>query len=40
MTKAVSEQINASNYRVYFYSLKTAGSDPLEILIDNMKIIY
>lgn len=40
MTRAVSEQLNASNYRVYFYSLKTAGSEPLEILIDNMKIIY
>jgi hypothetical protein len=40
MTRAVSEQLNASNYRVYFYSLKSAGSEPLEILIDNMKIIY
>lgn len=40
MTRAVSEQLNAANYRVYFYSLKPAGSEPLEILIDNMKIIY
>jgi hypothetical protein len=40
MTRAVSEQLNAANYRVYFYSLKPSGSEPLEILIDNMKIIY
>lgn len=40
MTRAVSEQLNAANYRVFFYSVKNAGTEPLEILIDNMKIIY
>jgi hypothetical protein len=40
LTRQVSTQINASNYRIYFQSIKPSGSEPLEILIDNFKIIY
>ena len=40
LTRQVSSQINASNYRIYFQSTKPSGSEKLEILIDNFKIIY
>jgi hypothetical protein len=40
MTRQVSQQLNAANYRVYFYAPKPAGSGKMEIFIDNMKIVY
>ncbi len=40
LTRQVSSQVNASNYRIYFQTTKPSGSDSLEILIDNFKIIY
>lgn len=40
LTKAVSTQVNAANYRIYFSAYKQAGSVPLEILLDNLKIVY
>ncbi len=40
LTRQVSSQINANNYRIFFQSTKPSGSEPLEILIDNFKIIY
>jgi hypothetical protein len=40
LTRAVSEQISASDYQVFFFSFKNAGTEDLEILLDNMKIIY
>ena len=40
LTRQVSSQISASNFRVFFQTTKPSGSEPLEILIDNFKIIY
>jgi hypothetical protein len=40
LTRQVSSQINANNFRIYFQSKKLSGSEPLEVLIDNFKIIY
>jgi hypothetical protein len=40
LTRQVSQQINAANYRVYFYAPKPAGSGKMELFIDNMKIVY
>ena len=40
LTRQVSSQINASNYRIFFQTTKPSGSEPLEVLIDNFKIIY
>jgi hypothetical protein len=40
LTNYVSSEVNANNYRLFFYSEKTAGSSELEILIDNLKIVY
>jgi len=40
MTRQVSQQVNAANYRVYFYAPKPAGSGKMELFIDNMKIVY
>ena len=40
LTKQVSSQINAINYRIFFQTIKPSGSEPLEVLIDNFKIIY
>jgi hypothetical protein len=40
LTRAVSEQISASDYQVFFFSFKNPGTEDLEILLDNMKIIY
>lgn len=40
LTRQVSQQINAANYRVYFYAPKPAGSGQMELFIDNMKIVY
>ena len=40
LTRQVSSQINAINYRIFFQTSKRSGSEPLEVLIDNFKIIY
>jgi hypothetical protein len=40
LTRQVSSQINANNFRIYFQTKKLSGSEPLEVLIDNFKIIY
>jgi hypothetical protein len=40
LTRQVSSQINASNFRIFFQTTKPSGSEPLEVLIDNFKIIY
>jgi hypothetical protein len=40
LTRQVSQQINAANYRIYFYAPKPAGSGKMELFIDNMKIVY
>ena len=40
LTRPVSSQLNASNFRIFFQSTKPSGSEPLEVLIDNFKIIY
>jgi hypothetical protein len=40
LTRQVSSQVNASNYRIFFQTAKPSGSGPLEVLIDNFKIIY
>jgi hypothetical protein len=40
LTRQVSQQVNAANYRVYFYAPKPAGSGKMELFIDNMKIVY
>jgi hypothetical protein len=40
LTRQVSSQINANNYRIFFQTTKPSGSEPLEVLIDNFKIIY
>lgn len=40
LTDAVSSQVNASNYRLFFYSFKYPGTGDLELLIDNLKIIH
>lgn len=40
LTRAVSEQVNAVNYRIFFQSLKEPGSGPLNLYIDNVKIVY
>ncbi len=40
LTKTVSSRVGADNHRVFFSSYKPAGSEPLEILLDNLKIVY
>jgi hypothetical protein len=40
LTSAVSSQTYALNYKVFFASYKPTGSEPLEILLDNLKIVY
>jgi hypothetical protein len=40
LTRQVSQQVNAANYRVYFFAAKPSGSGNMELFIDNMKIIY
>jgi hypothetical protein len=40
LTRAVSEQVNAENYRIFFQSVKESGSGPLNLYIDNVKIVY
>lgn len=40
LTTFVSTEINATNYRLFFYSIKPAGSSDLEFCIDNLKIVY
>lgn len=40
LTENVSRELGAVNYRLYFYSFKPAGSGDLNLLIDNLKIIY
>jgi hypothetical protein len=40
LTRQVSSQINANNFRIFFQTTKPSGSEPLEVLIDNFKIIY
>jgi hypothetical protein len=40
LTRQVSSQVNANNYRIFFQTAKPSGSGPLEVLIDNFKIIY
>jgi hypothetical protein len=40
LTRQVSSQINANNYRIFFQTTKPSGSERLEVLIDNFKIIY
>ncbi|MEX1187935.1 MAG: hypothetical protein WED33_01675 [Bacteroidia bacterium] len=40
LTEAVSTEVNATNYRLFFFSFKPAGTPEMEILIDNLKIIH
>ena len=40
LTRQVSTQVNADNFRIFFQATKPSGSEPLEVLIDNFKIIY
>jgi hypothetical protein len=39
LTQAVSNEVSAVNHRIAFTCNKPGGSEPLEILLDNMKII-
>lgn len=40
LTEAVSRELGAVNYRLYFFAFKPSGSGELNLLIDNLKIIY
>jgi hypothetical protein len=40
LTRQVSSQVYANNYRIFFQTIKPSGTEPLEVLIDNFKIIY
>ena len=40
LTTLTSNSASAENFRLYFTAVKPAGSEPLKILIDNLKIIF
>jgi len=40
LTNFVSQEINALNFKIMFMSIKDAGVDEAEILLDNIQLIY
>jgi hypothetical protein len=40
LTKPVNTQVNASSFRVYFAAFKASGTAPLDVFLDNLKIVY
>lgn len=40
LTSFVSTEVNASNYKLFFYANKEPGTPELKIYLDNLKIVY
>lgn len=40
LTNPVSTEVNADDYRLFFFVEKASGTEPVEILLDNLKIIH
>jgi hypothetical protein len=40
LTSFVSTEVNASNYKLFFYADKVSGTPELKIYLDNLKIVY